>query len=170
MNESHETSHPLIATAICSDLTPNTIMNNMFDSLSKKGKKLRDRLRGKRRRPGGTEANTPGESATSSGSFFRPDPHVAAGDHDGEGNRTSTDVRPDGSRDQSPQPPQPGPIVAGGGGGVMSTVSQGASGSTAHTGLRPAPGQPVMGGNRPTQISPEQSMSREIKRLIVRLC
>jgi len=142
----------------------------MFDSLSKKGRKLRDRLRGKKHKAGGTEANTPGESANSSGSFLRPDPHVVASGHDGEGNRTSTDVRQDHSRDQSPQPPQPGPIVAGGGGGVMSTVSQETSGSTANIGLRPAPGQPVMGGNRPTQISPEQSMSREIKRLIVRLC
>ena len=52
----------------------------------------------------------------------------------------------------------------------MSTVSQGASGSTAHTGFRPALGQPMVSGNHPAlqQILPEQSISRDIKRLIVR--
>ena len=52
----------------------------------------------------------------------------------------------------------------------MSTISQGASGSTAHSGLRPALGQPAVSGNHPTpqQIPPEQSISHEIKRLIVR--
>jgi len=89
-------------------------MDDIFDSLSKKGRKLKDRLRGKKRKPDGTGAKTPGESASSSGSFLRPEPHVVAGGRDGEGNRTSTDVRQDRSRGRSPQPE---PMPAGGGGG-----------------------------------------------------
>ena len=52
----------------------------------------------------------------------------------------------------------------------MSTVSQGASGSTAYTGLRPTLGQPAVGGNYPApqRIPPEQPVSHEIRRLIVR--
>jgi hypothetical protein len=51
----------------------------------------------------------------------------------------------------------------------MYTLSQGTSGPSAHAGLRPAPGQPTVSGNHPApqQISPEQSMSNEIRRLIV---
>ena len=55
----------------------------------------------------------------------------------------------------------------------MSSVSQGASGSTAHTGFRPTlgGGQPGVSGNYPVplRIPPEKSISDEIKRLIVRL-
>jgi len=142
-------------------------MDDMFDSLSKKGRKLKGRLGGKKHKPDGTVANIPGESASSSGSFPRPEPHVVAGGRDEERNRTSTDVRQERSRDRSPQP---GPMLAGGDGGVMSTVSQGASGSTAYTGLRPPLGQLAVVGNRPAQVPPEESISREIKRLTVRFC
>ena len=55
-------------------------------------------------------------------------------------------------------------------GRFMSTFSQGTSGPSGRTGLRP-PGQPAMSGDHPApqQISSEQSTSREIRRLIVRL-
>jgi len=104
-----------ITTTICYHLrrsnTENTNMDNILDSLSKTGKKLKHRLRGKKPKPDRTEANTPGESAGLSGSLLRPEPRVVAGGHDGEGNRTSADVQQDRSRDQSLQPE---PISAGG--------------------------------------------------------
>ena len=68
------------------------------------------------------------------------------------------------------------PIVTG---NLMSTSLQGASGPGVHVGIRPAFGQPVVSVNhmmpQPTltwlnQVSgPEQSIIREIKKLIVRL-
>ena len=87
-------------------------MDNIFDSLSKKGRKFRDRLRGKKQKPGRTGTETPGESARSSGSLLRPEPRIVAGGHDGEGNRTSKDVHQDRSRDPSPQP-EPTPADGG---------------------------------------------------------
>jgi hypothetical protein len=86
-------------------------MDDILDSLSKKGKKFKDKLRGKKHKPDRTGVDAAGEIASSSGSLLRPEPHVAAGGHDGEGNRTSTDVQQDRSRDQSPQPE---PMPAGG--------------------------------------------------------
>lgn len=60
----------------------------------------------------------------------------------------------------------------------MSTPFQGASGPSGLAGLRPSLGQPAVSGNGVAfesalmllqQIPPEQSMSRELRRLIVRL-
>jgi len=53
----------------------------------------------------------------------------------------------------------------------MSTVSQGVSGSTPRTRVRPALGRPAVRGNHPApqRISPEQLLAYEIRRLIVRL-
>lgn len=82
----------------------NTSMDDILDSLSKKGKNLGHRLRGKKHKPNRTGANTAGESAGSSGSFLRPEPHVVAGGHDREGNRTNIDVQQDRPGDRSPQP------------------------------------------------------------------
>ena len=87
-------------------------MDDIFDSLSKKGRKLKDRLRGRKHKPDRTGANTPGEIADSSGSLLQPEPRIVAGSHDGEGNRTSTDVQQDHSRDPSPQP-EPTPADGG---------------------------------------------------------
>lgn len=89
-------------------------MGNILHSLSKTGKDLKHRLRGKQHRPGRTEANTPGESTGLSGLLLRLEPHVVAGGHDGEGNGISTDVQQDRSKDQSPQPE---PMLAGGSNG-----------------------------------------------------
>ena len=111
----HEDNHPLITTTIRADPrrsnTENTSMDNILDSLSKKGKKLKHRLRGKKHKPDRTGADTPGEGAGSSGSFLRPEPHVVVGGSDGEGYRTSTDVQQDSLRDRSPQLE---PVPAGG--------------------------------------------------------
>ena len=61
---------------------------------------------------------------------------------------------------------------------VMSTPFQGASGPSGLAGLRPTLGQPSVSGNNVAsesalislqQIPPEQSVSRELRRLIVRL-
>ena len=90
-------------------------MDNILGCLSKKGRKIRDRLRGKKHKPDGTGTETPGESVRSSGSLPRPDSRLVAGSRDGEGNRTSTDVRQDRSRGRSPQPE---PMPAGGGEGA----------------------------------------------------
>ena len=87
-------------------------MDDIFDSLSKKGRKLKDRLRGKKREPDRTGANTPGDIAGSSGSLLRPEPRTVAGGHDREGKRTSTGVQQDHSRDPSPQP-EPTPADGG---------------------------------------------------------
>ena len=91
--------------------TENTNMDGILNSLSRQGKKFKHRLRGKKHRPDRTEANTPGESARSSGSLLRPEPHTVAGGHDREGNRTGTGVQQDRSGDRSPQPK---PMPAGG--------------------------------------------------------
>jgi len=54
---------------------------------------------------------------------------------------------------------------------MSTTLFQGASGPSGHTGLRAALGQRAVSGDHPApqQISPEQSIPREIKRLIVSL-
>jgi len=83
-------------------------MDNMFDSLSKKGRKFKDRLRGKKHKLDGTGATTPGESACSSGSLLRPESRIVAGGHDGEGNRTSADIQQDRSRNQQEHMPADG--------------------------------------------------------------
>jgi len=85
---------------------------DILDSLSRRGKKLKDRLRGKKHKPDSTGASPARESARSSGSLPRSEPHVIAGGRDGEGNRASTDIQQDRSRGQSPQPE---PVPASGG-------------------------------------------------------
>ena len=72
----------------------------MLDSLTKQGRKLKQRLRGKRNKPDKTGGNTAEESAASS----RPVPHIVAGGQGGAGSRTSTDERRIDSGDRSPQP------------------------------------------------------------------
>jgi len=78
-------------------------MGNLFSRLKK--------LRRRKHKPGRTGADTVGERVDSSGSLPRPEPRVAAGGHDGEGSRTSTDGRQIRSRDTSPHPES---VLAGG--------------------------------------------------------
>ena len=79
-------------------------MDNFLDSVTRKGRKLRERLRGKKGNRDKTGANTAEESISSSSSFLRPVPHIATGGHDGEGGRASTDTRQVHSRNRSPLP------------------------------------------------------------------
>ena len=78
-----------------------------MEEISRQQRKFKDRfkrIRDERVREG---ANTAGKRDDSSGSLLRPDSRVAAGGHDGEGSRTSTDVPQLRSRDQSQQKPVP---------------------------------------------------------------
>ena len=79
-------------------------MDDMLDSLTKQGRKLKQRLRGKKNKPDKTGANTTEENINSSSSLLRPVAHIAAGGHDGAGSRTSANERQTHSRDGSPQP------------------------------------------------------------------
>ena len=86
-------------------------MDDILDSLSRQGRKFKDRLKGKKHKRSGKGASTAGERGDSSGSLLRPEPHVVTGGHDGEGSRAGTDVLQVRSRDQFPQPE---PVPAGG--------------------------------------------------------
>ena len=86
-------------------------MGNVLSSVSRKGRKLKDRLKGKKHKRDGEGANTAGERDDSPGSLLRPESRVAAGGHDVGGSRTSTDVPQVRSRDQSTQPK---PVPTGG--------------------------------------------------------
>jgi len=86
-------------------------MDNIRKSFSRMKKDLKHRLKGKKREPGRTEANVAEERVDSSDSLSRSESRVAAGGHDGEGGRISTDARQLRSRAQSPQPE---PAPAGG--------------------------------------------------------
>ena len=79
-------------------------MDDILDSLSRQGRKLKDRLKGRKHKWDRKRANTTGERGDPLGLLLQPEPHVAAGGHDGEGSRTSIDVPQDHSRDWSPQP------------------------------------------------------------------
>ena len=79
-------------------------MDNIRNSVSRLKKDLKHRLRGKKDKSDRSGANAAGERIDSSGSLPQPEPRVAAGGHDGEGSRTSTDARQVRSRDRSPQP------------------------------------------------------------------
>jgi hypothetical protein len=76
-------------------------MDNFLDSITRKGRKFKERLRGKKGKRDKTGANT---AEDSSSSLLRPVPHIAAGGHDGEESRASTDTRQVHSRGRSPQP------------------------------------------------------------------
>jgi hypothetical protein len=73
----------------------------MLDSLTKHGRKVKQRLRGKKNKPDKTGANSAEERVDPSSSLLQPVPHIAAGGH---GSRTSTDERRIRSGDRSPQP------------------------------------------------------------------
>ena len=79
-------------------------MENFFDSVTRKGKKARERLRGKKGKRDKAGANTAEEAVDSSSSLLRPVPQIAAGGHDGEGSRASTDTRQVHSGGRSPRP------------------------------------------------------------------
>ena len=79
-------------------------MDEFIDSLSRQGRKLKDRLKGKRHKRDRKGTSTAGERGDSSGSLLRLEPRVVAGDHDGEGSGTTTGVPKVRSKDRPPQP------------------------------------------------------------------
>ena len=79
-------------------------MDNFLDSVTRTGRKVKDRLRGKKGKRDKTGANTADESIGSPSSLLQPVAHIAAGGHDGGESRASTDTRQVHSRDRSPQP------------------------------------------------------------------
>ena len=82
----------------------NINMDNFLDSVTRKGRKVKERLSGKGGKRDKSGVNTAEGSIGSSSSVLRQVPHIAAGGHDGEGSRTSTDTRQVHSRGRSPQP------------------------------------------------------------------
>ena len=78
-------------------------MDNFLDSVTRKGRKVKDRLRGKKGKMDKTRANT-AESIGSPSSLLQPVSHITAGGHDGEESRVSADTRQVHSRGRSPQP------------------------------------------------------------------
>ena len=84
-------------------------MHKLLDSVTRKGRKVKERLSGKRGKRDKSGVNTAEGSIGSSSSVLRQVPHIAAGGHDGEGSRTSTDTRQVRSRGRSPQP-EPVPV------------------------------------------------------------
>ena len=104
LNSSHEAihyrDHHLRSSAFNVE---NTNMDNFLDSVTRKGRKVKERLRGKKDKRDKTGANTAEESIDSSSSLLRPVPHIAAGGHDEEGGRTSTDTRQVHPRGRSPR-------------------------------------------------------------------
>ena len=78
-------------------------MDDFLDSVTRKGRKVKERLRGKKDQRDKTGVSTTEESIDSPSSLLRPVPHIAAGGHDEGGSRTSTDTRQVHSRGRSPQ-------------------------------------------------------------------
>ena len=79
-------------------------MHNFLDSVTRKGRKVKERLRGKKGKRDKSGTDTAEGSISPSSSYLRPVPHIAASGHDGEGSRASTDTRQVPSRGRSPQP------------------------------------------------------------------
>ena len=84
-------------------------MGNILSSLSRQGRKLKNRLRGKKHEPDRAGANAAGERVDSSGSLLELEPRIVASGHDGEESGTSTD----GPRVRSMDRIQPEPMPAG---------------------------------------------------------
>ena len=84
--------------------TKNTNVTTMMDSLTKKGRKFKQRFGGKKNKPDKAGADCTGESIDSSNSLLQPAPHIASGGRGGAGSRASADERQTRSGDRSPQP------------------------------------------------------------------
>ena len=132
----------------------NANMHNFLESFTRKGRKVKERLRGKKGKRDKSGGDTTDESISSSSSFLRPVPHIAAGGHDGEGSRVSTDTRQVHSRGRSPQPE---PVPAGGrcddGKGKGVDIGKKVA-SRDHSFLGPNVEIVVGGGPSPTEVGP----------------
>ena len=84
--------------------TENTNIATMLDSLTKKGRKFKQRFGGKKNKPDEAGADHTEESIDSSNSLLQPAPHIASGGHGGAGSRASADEGQTRSGDRSPQP------------------------------------------------------------------
>ena len=129
-------------------------MDNFLDSVTSKGRKVKERLKGKKGKQDKAGANIPEDSISSSSSFPRPVPHIAAGGHDGGGGRANADTRQVHSRDRSPQPES---VPVGGrdddGGGKEADVDEKVVGR-GHSCLEPNIEAVVGGGLGPTEVGP----------------
>jgi len=85
---------------------------DLGDSFSKLKKKVKHRLAGKKRKPGGNEAGADGEIAGAESSLPRPEPHFMAGN--GEGSGANPDRWQACSTDPPLQPDELGPVEVGG--------------------------------------------------------
>ena len=79
-------------------------MDDIRESFSNLKKGFKQRLSGRKHKPGRTGVGPTEESVDSSGSLLRPESRIVAGGDDGKGRGTSTDGRQVRSRDRSPQP------------------------------------------------------------------
>ena len=132
----------------------NTDMDNFLDSVTSKGRKVKERLKGKKGKKDKAGTTIAEESISSSSSFLRPAPHIAATGHDGEGSGASADTRQVHSRDRSPQPE----AVPVGGGDDDGEVKEADVGEKAvgqsHSGLEPNVEIDVGGEPDPTEVEP----------------
>jgi len=90
-------------------------MDKIQASLSKTKEKLKQRLTGRKRRPGETEANPTEERADSTTSPPQPELHVVADENrDQERDRADAAEEPASSTDRLPQPDGPESVLARG--------------------------------------------------------
>ena len=129
-------------------------MDNLLDSVTRKGRKVRERLTGKKDKGDKTGANAAEESTGSPSSLLRPVAHIAGGGHDEKGSRASTDTRQVHSRDQSPQPESvPVGKIDDDGEGKEVGVSEKEVGQ-GRSYLEPNVETAVGGGSGPTEVGP----------------
>ena len=122
-------------------------MDNFLDSVTSKGRKVKERLKGKKGKKEKAGANTAEEGISSSSSFLRPVPHTAVAGHDGEGSTASANTPQDHSRDRSPQP-ESVPV-----GGKEADVGENVMGQS-HSCLEANVETVVGGGPGPTEVRP----------------
>ena len=129
-------------------------MDNFLDSVTSKGRRVKERFKGKKDKKDKTRTKIPEESISSSSSFLRPAPHTAAAGHDGEGSRAGTDTPQVHSRDRSPQPES---VPVGGrdddGEGKETDVDEKLVGQS-HSCPEPNVDTVVGGGPGPTEVGP----------------
>ena len=127
-------------------------MDNFLDSVTSKGRKVKQRLKGKKGKKDKAGANITHESISSPSSLLQPVPHIAAAGRDGEGSRASADTPQVHSRDRSPQPEA---VVVGGkdNDGEGNSVDEKLAGR-GHSRLEPNVDTVVGGGPSPTDVGP----------------
>ena len=131
-------------------------MDNFLDSVTSKGRRVKERFKGKKDKKDKTRIKIPEEGISSSSSFLPPVPHIAAAGHDREGSRAGTDAPQVHSRDRSPQPesmPVGGRDGDGEGEGREADVGEKAA-AQSHSRLEPSVETVVGGGLGPAEVGP----------------